>query len=272
MRLPIRSKAAPRHEVKVRAGEGWLTACALLGLKRTKGLMDRWQLTLENVELMLRRMIHPDLLNQGAGRDKDGFFEFYVSEDESIKKLAPLFAQLGFSWSGFEQLIEQEERKDAARKRKRGPLLQHKEFRSLRSWLVDEVGEPGEKLRIALCESSRNDRSRRLKQLRMDSRVVLQALDKTRGDQLKIRRLRGKDSSPAQALAGHSLHQQDRRDEMLVNYEEQLRRELEMHTRQAEDAERAAKEARQAAQRTQWQLDFMTGNNQRRKKRDTKTD
>lgn len=253
-----RRKSAVAYDVRKRLNEGWLCACALLGINRTKDLMERRMLTLQDTELMLRKIVHPDLIPNGCGFDGTSNFSSYISTDKAITKLVPLFAELGFSRQGFEELIQQEKRQDEARRKKRGPLLEGKEFRSLRSWLLDECGEENEKLRIALGESTRDDRARRIKQLKQDSKAVLAALEKLRSNPLKIRRASMEEQSVATVLAKHSLRQQDRLDEEMFNFQEWLKSEQTRLESKALEAESAAKEAREKLRRIQNRLDFIT--------------
>jgi hypothetical protein len=213
------------YEVITRPGEGWLCACALLGMKRTYDLMKRRTLRLDELEMMMRSIVHRDLISRGAGY-KNGAFSEYISKDNFITKLVPVFAELGFSKHGFEKTVEDEDARDKYRKKKRGNA--HNEFRSLRSWLLDEAGEPGEKLRIALNpkDSTRDDRARRLKQLKQDSATIVSALRQLAKNPLKVRRQKAANLPDATLLAKFSLEQEDRQDEQKVALQEDLLRDL----------------------------------------------
>lgn len=220
------------YEVISCPGEGWLCAGALLGLKRLSALMERRMLPLAYAEMMLRSIVHPRALPDGAGVKDGKNFNTYWAEDEIITELVPLFRDLGRAAWGWENLIQEEDRIDQLREKKRGPSLRSKEYRSLKSWLLDESGEKGEKLRVALNKSTHDERSKRLRQLKRDSALIIKALEMLERDPLRIRRTAlGK--SEALELAKLSLRQQDRQDEM-----ETLLQELERWS----EAEAEAKE------------------------------
>jgi hypothetical protein len=244
------------YEVITRPGEGWLCACALLGMKRTYDLMKRRTLRLEELEMMVRSLVHKDLFSKGAGYKKGAFSE-YISKDIFITKLVPVFAELGFSKYGFEKMIQAEDARDEYRKKKRGAA--HNEFRSLRSWLLDEAGEPGEKLRIALNpkDSTRDDRARRLKQLKQDSATIVSALRQLTNNPLKVRRQKGANLPAATSLAKFSLEQEDKQDEQKVALQEDLLRDLEKLRQQEKKDEMRLKETMAAISEFERIIDFI---------------
>jgi len=177
--------------MKKKKNKGWLMATALLGLPKALRLMQSHRLSLPRLETILQSEVgqalvmwpYPEELKKTAG----GW------GSESLLPWAPLKRM---EWADL--LDEPEEgrhfdemdaaewdlwRGEQSRRSKRTPKRTKRDpepFRSLWSSLTDIGDERGEKLRVALGTSSRDDKARMRRQLEDSSKGLLQAVGKLR--------------------------------------------------------------------------------------------
>jgi hypothetical protein len=228
---------------KKKPGEPWLMACALLGPKRLKVMMKNQKLTLEEAEAELRGQVEEclkvmnGLRTKGWPKDlkiswhptalpaRDAWLNIYIDAEQEgkIKKRSPRLKP--FEIEG--QVFNLRENRFKPFKKTVGlPTFDHGgDFRVLWSWLVDEGSDPGGKLVIATAfeKGSTETRSRRIKQLKADSKMVLGALEILKNPHRVRRRSVGGEMLH---LAKLSIAQQDQKDEDKTLREMALRLKL----------------------------------------------
>jgi len=233
------------------AGNGWLSACALLGLPRTLQFIRESKLPLAEAEAQLREQVEwcLELWLTPEGKQP--------AEMPWAKLQLRRFEPWGFrrevdTGDGIEEVPADDEiaprlvlsKEERRRKKHAGG----KNYRHLWSWLADVGAERGEKLRIALGKkSSRDDAWKIRAQIEEDSKGILEALRvleselpstalKWEGEPLK-----GKQAKLLSSAVRLSLEVSNHNDTAKT-----LRREMEHWMDRQAEAEREVQERRKA--------------------------